>query len=401
AESFSSAVEVVVQPAQRGTGDAVRCAIEANPDLEGRAVILYGDCPLIPSEAIGTLVSTSRRVGADLGLVTATLADPAGYGRIVRDAAGQVVRIVEDRDASAEERAITEVNPGLYDVDAGFLRASLGALGTENAQGEVYLTDLVALAANAGTVASTTAEMGDLMGVNDQRDLAIGAARRRRQIAESLAEKGVAVADLDALYVDADCEIEPGASLGAQVHLREGCVVRRGATIDVGCVLSHVVVEAGATVLPYTVARDSTIGEGASVGPFSHLRPGSSLGPRSKVGNFSETKQTTLGSGSKVNHLSYVGNSMIGDDVNIGAGTIFCNYDGERKHETVIGDGVFIGSDSQLIAPVTIGRGAYVASGTTVTRDVPEDALAVGRAKQDNKPGYAARLRARLRGKKI
>ncbi len=173
-----------------------------------------------------------------------------------------------------------------------------------------------------------------------------------------------------------------------------------GAHIDVGCVLTNVVVERDANVLPYSVATDSTIGEGAQVGPFSHLRPHTQLGPRSKVGNFSETKKTTVGAGSKVNHLSYVGDGIIGEGVNIGAGTIFCNYDGEQKHTTVLEDGVFIGSDTQLIAPVTIKKGAYVASGTTVTRDVPEGALAVSRPKQENKEGYATRLRARLRGKK-
>jgi bifunctional UDP-N-acetylglucosamine pyrophosphorylase/glucosamine-1-phosphate N-acetyltransferase len=219
-------------------------------------------------------------------------------------------------------------------------------------------------------------------------------------MAEELARSGVGIADIDSLYVDAECEIEPGVTLGANVHLRGRCVVRAGAHIDVGCVLTNVVVDKDANVLPYTVAADSTIGEAAQVGPFSHMRPDTRLGPRSKVGNFSETKKTTLGAGSKVNHLSYVGNGEIGEGVNIGAGTIFCNYDGEKKHTTVLEDGVFIGSDTQLIAPVTVKKGAYVASGTTVTRDVPEGALAMSRTKQENKEGYVARLRARLRSKK-
>lgn len=219
-------------------------------------------------------------------------------------------------------------------------------------------------------------------------------------MAEELARSGVGVLDLDTLYVDVDCQVEAGAVLGANVHLRGRCVIRAGAEIDVGCVLTDVVVERDAKVLPYTVATSSRIGEGAQVGPFSHLRPQTELGPRSKVGNFSETKKTTLGEGSKVNHLSYVGDGVIGKGVNIGAGTIFCNYDGEQKHATVLEDGVFIGSDTQLIAPVTVKKGAYVASGTTVTQDVPEDALAISRPKQQNKEGYAARLRARLRAKK-
>ena len=397
---FGARVEVVLQPKQRGTGDAVRCALESDPTLSGRVVILYADCPLIPKSLIRRLLDASHATKASLGLVTATLAAPDGYGRIVRDATGAVTRVVEDRDCSDDERKISEVNPGLYDVNAEFLRDAIRQLTPDNAQGQLYLTDVVELAARHGIVASVAADMPDLMGVNDQRDLAICAARARRRIAGALAENGVAITDLDTLYVDADCEVEGGASLGAQVHLRRRCVVRQGASIDVGCVLSNVVVEANAVILPYTVATDSTIGEGASVGPFSHLRPQSELGPRSKVGNFSETKKTTLGEGSKVNHLAYVGDGIIGKGVNIGAGTIFCNYDGEQKHTTVIGDDVFIGSDSQLVAPVTVGRGAYIASGTTVTRDVPEDSLAVGRAKQENKKGYAARLRARLRRKK-
>jgi bifunctional UDP-N-acetylglucosamine pyrophosphorylase/glucosamine-1-phosphate N-acetyltransferase len=292
------------------------------------------------------------------------------------------------------------VNPGLYSFKTGFLRESIQQLDTNNAQGELYLTDVVELAARRGKVINIEGDMSELTGINDRRELALAAAIKRRAVAEELARKGVGVVDLDTLYVDADCEIEPGAVLGANVHLRGRCIVRAGAHIDVGCVLVDVVVEKDAKVLPYTVATDSTIGEAAQVGPFSHLRPKSNLGPHSKVGNFSETKKTTLGEGSKVNHLSYVGDGVIGRGVNIGAGTIFCNYDGEQKHTTTLEDEVFIGSDSQLIAPVTVKKGAYVASGTTVTRDVPEGALAIARAKQENKEGYAARMRARFRKKK-
>jgi len=397
---FGERVEMVLQPEQRGTGDAVRCAMDADRALEGRLVVLYGDCPLIPVGLLRDLVDRSDRAGADLGLVTATLVDPSGYGRIVRNGAGDVQRIVEDRDCSAAERAVQEVNPGLYAVRGDFLREAIAQLTPDNAQGQLYLTDVVELAANQGKVVDLRGDMADMTGVNDQCDLAVAASTRRRRMAEELARKGVGIADLDTVYVDAECEVEPGATLGANVHLRGRCVVRSGAQIDVGCVLTNIIVEKDANVLPYTVAADSTIGEGAQVGPFSHLRPQTQLAPRSKVGNFSETKKTTVGAGSKVNHLSYVGNGVIGEGVNIGAGTIFCNYDGEQKHTTVLEDGVFIGSDTQLIAPVTVKKGAYVASGTTVTRDVPEGALAVSRPKQENKEGYAARLRARLRGKK-
>jgi len=397
---FGPRVETVLQPQQKGTGDAVRCAIDAHGDLVGRTAVLYGDCPLIPPTLLRELVERAGAADADCSLVTATLAHPDGYGRILRNAAGSVERIVEDRDCSGPQRAIREVNPGLYAFDTGFLRESIRRLDTDNAQGELYLTDVVELAAQRGKVIDIEGDMSELTGINDRRELALAAATKRRAVAEELARQGVGVADLDTLYVDAGCEIEPGALLGPNVHLRGRCVVRTGAQIDVGCVLVDVVVEKDAKVLPYTVATDSTIGEGAQVGPFSHLRPESHLGPRSKVGNFSETKKTVLGEGSKVNHLSYVGDGVIGKGVNIGAGTIFCNYDGEQKHTTTLEDDVFIGSDSQLVAPVTVKRGAYVASGTTVTRDVPEDALAVARTKQENKEGYAARMRARFRKKK-
>ena len=400
ATRFGKRVEMVLQPERRGTGDAVRCAMEADSALRGRLVVLYGDCPLMPAGLLHELVDDSDRAGASLGLVTAAVDDPGGYGRIVRNAAGDVLRIVEDRDCSDAEQAIKEVNPGLYAVEAAFLRKAIAQLTPNNAQGQLYLTDVVELAAQEGKVVDLRGDMADLTGVNDQCDLAVAASTRRRRIAEELARSGVGVTDLDTLYVDAECEVEPGAALGANVHLRGQCVVRAGAHIDVGCVLTNVIVDKDANVLPYTVAADSTIGEGAQVGPFSHLRPQTQLGPRSKVGNFSETKKTTVGKGSKVNHLSYVGDGIIGEGVNIGAGTIFCNYDGEQKHTIVLEDGVFIGSDTQLIAPVTVKKGAYVASGTTVTRDVPEDALALSRAKQENKEGYAARLRARLRRKK-
>ena len=312
--------------------------------------------------------------------------------RVRIDQSGHAIKLFDFSDLATDG--------GLYVFEGAFLRESIATLSPDNAQGQLYLTDVVELAAQRGTVVDMRGDMSDLTGVNDQRDLALASAARRRVIAEELARSGVAITDLDTLYVDVSCEIEPGASLGANVHLRGRCTIAAGAHIDTGCVLTNVVVEADAKVLAYTVATDSTIGREAQVGPFTHLRPQSVLGPRSKVGNFSETKQTTLGEGSKVNHLSYVGNGEIGRGVNIGAGTIFCNYDGEQKHTTTLEDNVFVGSDTQFVAPVTVKKGAYVASGTTVTRDVPEDALAVSRTKQENKEGYAARLRARLRNKK-
>lgn len=398
-ERFASRVSTAVQTEQRGTGHAVQCAMEsaALADFEGNVVILYGDCPLIPTESVRALMDGLRAGGPDLAMLTSTLDQPHGYGRILRDGEGRVCAIREQRDCSADEAAVKEVNPGLYAVRAPFLRSAIASLRDDNAQGELYLTDVVAQAASAGGVVDIPWDMADLRGVNDRYELAVCAEERRQRIAAQLARSGVAVRDLRTLYVDADCEVAPGAVIEPQVHLRGRCVVEAGARIDVGAVLTDVTVRAGAEVLPYTVATESVIGEEATVGPFTHLRPQTDLGRKAKVGNFSETKKTIVGEGSKVNHLSYVGDGVIGKNVNIGAGTIFCNYDGVRKHTTTLEDNVFIGSDSQLVAPVTVGAGAYVASGTTVTRDVPPDALAVARTKQQNKEGYAAHFRARAK----
>ncbi len=398
---FPDQVRCALQAEQLGTGHAVRCAMES-PDLEGfegNVLILYGDCPLIPAESVRALMDALTE-GRELALLTSTLADPKGYGRILRDEAGTVRAIREDRDCSPDEARINEVNPGLYAVRAAFLRDAIAALRDDNAQGELYLTDVVEAAAAKGAVGDVPWDIADLRGVNDRYELALCAEVRRARIARDLARAGVDVRDLKTLYVDADSVVEPGAILEPNVHLRGRCVVHGGARVDVGCVLTDVVVHSGAQLLPYTVASESSVGESASVGPFTHLRPQTHLGARSKVGNFSETKKTTLGEGSKVNHLSYVGDGVIGRDVNIGAGTIFCNYDGVKKHTTTLEDGVFIGSDSQLVAPVTVGQGAYVASGTTVTRDVPADAMAVARTRQQNKEGYAARFRARMKAAK-
>jgi bifunctional UDP-N-acetylglucosamine pyrophosphorylase / glucosamine-1-phosphate N-acetyltransferase len=395
---FGDRVRTAFQPERRGTGDAVRCALEVIPEGIERVVILYGDCPLVAPDSVRRLLGASA--GVELALLVSTLDSPKGYGRILRDAGGSVVAIREDKDCSDDERAITEVNPGFYAVALPFLREAIGSLTSDNAQGELYLTDVVARAAERGTVRDVPEDMETLRGVNDRFELALAEALLMRRRNEALMRSGVAMRHPESVFVSADAVVEPGASLGANVELRGRTTVASGAVIDAGSILTDVEVHEGARVLPYTVATRSVIGERAQVGPFVHLREKTTLGPESKVGNFTETKKTTLGRRSKVNHLSYVGDGEIGEDVNVGAGTIFCNYDGVNKHTTVLEDGVFIGSDSQLVAPVRVGRGAYVASGTTVTRDVPSDALALSRAKQENKEGLASRLRAQRKAKK-
>ncbi|MEQ8728969.1 MAG: bifunctional UDP-N-acetylglucosamine diphosphorylase/glucosamine-1-phosphate N-acetyltransferase GlmU [Sandaracinaceae bacterium] len=399
---FGDRVKTALQAEQRGTGHAARCGMPALEGFDGDVVILYGDVPLLEAEAVTALVEARAEARADgkgpLSLLTCRAPDPTGYGRILREG-DAVVGIREHKDASEAERAIDEINPGVYAAEAGFLRDALAELSADNAQGELYLTDIVAAASSGGGARGIEWPLASLQGVNDRAQLAETAAVMRRRIATRHARAGVTIRDLSRVDIDhgvtlaVDAVLEPGVVLRGDTHIGEG------ARLDVGCVLTNVTVDAGAYLKPYSVATDSKVGEGAQVGPFSHLRPGSELGPESHVGNFVETKKTKLGRGAKANHLAYLGDGIVEDRVNVGAGTIFCNYDGFQKHVTHLEEGCFIGSDSQLVAPIRVGKGAYVATGTTVTKNVPANALAVGRAKQENKEGYASRLRARLEAK--
>ena len=394
ASRFDERVRTAVQAEQRGTGHAAQCALSELEGFEGAVAILYGDVPLIEPSAIEALCA-ARADGA-LALLTCRVPDPSGYGRILRGEKGEVRAIREHKDASEAERAVDEINPGLYIAEIAFLREALAGLSDDNAQGELYLTDIVATAAAGSGASSVEWPLQSLMGINDRAQLAEATVAMRRRIAVAHARAGVTIRDLDRVDIDADVSIAQDATIEPSVTLRGETSIGEGAHLDVGCVLTDVTVAAGARLLPYTVASQSAIGEDAQVGPFSHLRPGSDLGPETRIGNFVETKKTKLGRGSKANHLAYLGDGILGEGVNVGAGTIFCNYDGFQKHTTVLEDGAFIGSDSQLIAPIRIGKGAYVATGTTVTRNVPDDALAVGRTRQENKEGYASRLKRRL-----
>ncbi|HJL14612.1 MAG TPA: bifunctional UDP-N-acetylglucosamine diphosphorylase/glucosamine-1-phosphate N-acetyltransferase GlmU [Sandaracinaceae bacterium LLY-WYZ-13_1] len=395
AARFDERVGTAVQEEQLGTGHAARCALPALEGFEGDAVILYGDVPLIEPEAVEALIDA--RGEAPLSLLTCTAPDPRGYGRILRDERGAVTGIREHRDCSEDELTIDEINPGLYACEIAFLRTSLGALSDDNAQGELYLTDIVEAAAGDGGAAAVPWPLESLQGVNDRAQLAEVSATMRRRIATRHARAGVTIRDLARVDIDADVTLGADAIVEPGVTLRGDTHVGARAHLDVGCVLTDVRVAEDAYLKPYTVATDSAIGAGARVGPFSHLRPGSDLGPEVHVGNFVETKKTKLGRGAKANHLAYLGDGLVEAEVNVGAGVIFCNYDGFQKHLTHLEEGSFIGSDSQLVAPIRVGKGAYVATGTTVTKDVPADALAVGRARQSNKEGYAPRLRARLK----
>jgi bifunctional UDP-N-acetylglucosamine pyrophosphorylase/glucosamine-1-phosphate N-acetyltransferase len=392
-------VRTVVQEHQRGTGDAARVGLAVVRSEMVRALILNGDVPLVRGEDLRqiALPLDDASAPAALSIATCVVEDATGYGRILRKG-GRVVEIREHRDLRGEdERAIREINAGLYAANVTLLKEAVSNLVPNNVQGELYLTDIAAFASNAGekiaTVALGAADV--LAGINDREQLAQVEGAMQARLVRGWRLAGATVRE--GARVDAGVTLEPDAIVESGAVLRGTTRVGRGALIDVGCVLTNTSVGEGALVRPYSVATDARIGVGAQVGPFAHLRPGSDLGEGVHVGNFVETKQTKMARGSKANHLAYLGDGIIGEDANIGAGTIFCNYDGATKHTTTIEAGVFIGSDSQIVAPVTIGRGAYVATGTTVTRDVPADALAISRAPQQNKEGYAPRLRARFK----
>ncbi|MGD0523793.1 MAG: bifunctional UDP-N-acetylglucosamine diphosphorylase/glucosamine-1-phosphate N-acetyltransferase GlmU [Polyangiaceae bacterium] len=391
-------VRTAVQEQQRGTGDAARVGLAAVPKATASVLVMNGDVPLVRGEDLrAVLAPLAIEKAPALSFAVCVVDDPTGYGRVVRQD-GKVVFIREHRDLRDDsERAVREINAGIYATNVALLREALAALLPNNAQGELYLTDIVPFACNAGELVETIELGADVLaGVNDREQLEQVDGVMQARIVRHWRMAGVTVRD--GARIETDVVLEPDTTVESGAVLRGRTHVHRGASIDVGCVLTDVEVGEGTLVKPYSVATGARIGSRAHIGPFAHLRPDSDIGDEAHVGNFVETKKTRLGKGAKANHLAYLGDGVVGAGANIGAGTIFCNYDGYRKHTTTIGDGAFIGSDSQLVAPVTVGAGAYVGTGTTVTRDVPPDALAIGRARQENKEGYASRLRAKLRG---
>jgi bifunctional UDP-N-acetylglucosamine pyrophosphorylase/glucosamine-1-phosphate N-acetyltransferase len=394
-------VHTAIQEQQRGTGDAASVGLRAVDAQATRVVVMYGDVPLIRGADLVAVMHPLDEVSQApcLSIATCVVDDPTGYGRVLRED-GQVVRIREERDVlDAGERATREINAGIYASTFAQLRDGLSALAPDNAQGELYLPDVVAFASNAKCrIVSVQLGADVLAGANDRAQLAEIEQTMHDRIVRRWRLAGATVRD--GARIDAGVTLEADATVESGVVLRGTTRIGQGAMVDVGCVVTNTVVGEQAVLKAYCVATDSRIGPRAQVGPFAHLRPESDLGEEAHVGNFVETKKTKMGRGAKANHLSYLGDGDIGPGVNVGAGTIFCNYDGFGKHRTTIEEGAFIGSDSQLVAPVSVGANAYVATGTTVTRDVPADALAIGRVRQENKAGYAARLRERLKAAK-
>jgi bifunctional UDP-N-acetylglucosamine pyrophosphorylase/glucosamine-1-phosphate N-acetyltransferase len=381
-----------LQEPQLGTGHAL---LQAEPHLkgaQGTLVLLSGDVPLLRAESLAALVRTHEERRAAATVLTAVVASPAGYGRIVRDG-GRIAAIVEHKDASPAEREIGEINSGVYAFDIGPLFGALRQIGSTNAQGEYYLPDLVKIYRSRGLTVETVTldDSREILGVNSRKELAEVGTILRAAKNEELMASGVTIVDPATAYiggdvtVGADTVIHPGVHLEGRTRIGAGCEIHSGvrilnSTIDDGVVINN-----------FCLIVDSHVSRGARIGPFAHIRPQSDVGEDAHVGNFVELKKTSMGKGAKANHLAYLGDATIGQNVNVGAGTITCNYDGTTKHPTVIEDGAFIGSDSQLIAPVRVGAGAYVAAGSTITDDVPAGSLAIGRGKQVNKDGWVAR----------
>ena len=380
-------VNWVHQAERLGTGHAVDQAIGEIPD-NANVLVLYGDVPLIRSRTLENLVEASA--GEALALLTVTMQDPAGYGRILRNDQNQVVGIVEDKDATGDERHIREVNTGLLSAPAGKLRDWLSRLDNENAQGEYYLTDIVALAADdkVRVVAGQAGSPEEVQGINNKLDLAVAERILQRRNAEQVMAAGATLRD--PTRFDLRGTLEVGADTVIDVNVVFEGDVKLGEDVHIGpnCFLRHCTIGDGTHILPNTVIEHASVGARCHIGPFARLRPDTELGDRCKIGNFVETKKVQVGMGSKINHLSYVGDARLGSDVNVGAGVITCNYDGANKHLTVIGDGAFIGSDCQLVAPVEIGAGATIGAGSTVTKDAPAEQLTVTRARQISIDGW-------------
>jgi bifunctional UDP-N-acetylglucosamine pyrophosphorylase/glucosamine-1-phosphate N-acetyltransferase len=373
-------VNWVIQEERLGTGHAVMQAMPDVPD-EAAVLVLLGDHPLIPTGVLARMVSEQDR---PLALLTMELDDPTGYGRVMRDPGGNIIGVVEHHDAGAEQHRIREVNTGIIIADAARLRSWLGRLDCNNAKGEYYLPDIFPLArAENGEIHGILApDARDLQGANDRAQLAALERRFQRQAAAALMAEGVRIADPERIDLRGEVKTGLDVSLDVNVILEGRIELGDGVSIGPGCVLRDCRLAAGTTVLANCVMEGVETSGACDIGPFARLRPGTVLSAGCRIGNFVESKNARLGEGSKASHLTYLGDSVIGRNVNIGAGTITCNYDGANKHQTVIDDDVFIGSDTQLVAPVKIGRGATVGAGSTVTKDAPEHSLTVSRARQ-------------------
>ncbi|SFQ20766.1 bifunctional UDP-N-acetylglucosamine diphosphorylase/glucosamine-1-phosphate N-acetyltransferase GlmU [Salibacterium halotolerans] len=388
-EHIGNRVSYVLQEEQQGTGHAVMQAEDHLKDKEGVTVVLCGDTPLIRAETVESLIEHHEQTQAKATVLTAHTPDPSGYGRVIRNDEGHVLRIVEEKDADRAEQHVNEINTGTYCFDNKMLFEALREVGNENAQGEYYLPDVLEILKGRGEVLSAwqTADFSEAIGVNDRVALAEAEKAMKKRINTYWLKEGVTIADPDHTY------ISPDAVIGRDTTLHPGTVLNGVVEIEGNCEIgpfseitdSHV---SAGTVVRQSVVSDSRVGQRVKIGPYAHIRPASELGDDVKIGNFVEVKKSSFGNGSKVPHLSYIGDAAVGKRVNMGCGSITVNYDGTQKYTTTIEDDVFVGCNANLIAPVKIERGAYVAAGSTITDDVPEHSLSIARSRQTNKEGY-------------
>lgn len=391
---ISPLAQTVFQEKRGGTGHATQLALaESSP--KGTVLVLAGDTPMLTGESLSLFLEAHNEGNFAASVLTAEHPDPTGYGRIIRDDSDEFLRIVEESDASEDQKFIVEINSGVYAFDGAKLVDAIGQITDSNSQGELYLTDVIGILKNSGDsiAAIMLDDFTEILGVNDRAQLAESAALLRDRINDQWMREGVTIIDPTTTWIDATARLSSDVTLHPGSAILGMTTVATGAVIGPRTTLTDCVVKEGAAVLE-SIATNSEIGEGAVVGPFTYLRSGSILGDSSKAGAFVEIKNSTIGASSKVPHLSYVGDATIGEGTNIGAATIFVNYDGVEKHHTTIGDHVRIGSDTMLVAPVSIGDGAYTAAGSVITEDVPAGAIGVGRAKQRNVIGWVMRKRA-------
>ncbi|WP_175074983.1 bifunctional UDP-N-acetylglucosamine diphosphorylase/glucosamine-1-phosphate N-acetyltransferase GlmU [Terribacillus sp. AE2B 122] len=381
--------EYALQEEQLGTGHAVLQAEEFLKDNEGVTVVLSGDTPLITGQTIQALLNHHEQQGASATVLTAKAPDPAGYGRVIRNDSGEVLRIVEHKDANAQELLVDEINTGTYCFDNKLLFQALHNVSNDNAQGEYYLPDVLELLKkdNKLVTAYQTPDFDETMGVNDRVALSQAEQIMKRRVNEQHMRNGVTIIDPDSTYISTDAVIEQDVTILPNTMILGKTVIKEDAIIGPNSEVKDVTI-GSRTVVKQSLAHDSEIGNDVNIGPFAHIRPQAQLGDNVKIGNFVEVKKASIGEGSKVSHLSYIGDAEVGKDVNVGCGTITVNYDGKNKHLTKIEDNAFIGCNANLIAPVTVGEGALVAAGSTITKDVPADALSIARARQENKNSY-------------
>jgi bifunctional UDP-N-acetylglucosamine pyrophosphorylase/glucosamine-1-phosphate N-acetyltransferase len=398
-------IQFVLQEEQLGTGHAALQAIPFLKTFTGTALILCGDVPLVKADTLRTFIGAFEEGDSPLSVLTTVVEDPFGYGRILRTPEGWLEKIVEEKDASEKERSIREINTGIYCVKAPFLIKGLGEIGKDNAQDEYYLTDLVEVAKKKGLRCSAhiVSDPVEVMGINTRVDLAMANEVLRQAKLKDLMLSGVTMVDPKTTYVDQTVEVGKDTILYPNCHLQGRTKIGERCILEPNSKVSDSIVGNDVTIRSNSVITESKIEEGASIGPFSHLRPLTEVKTKAKIGNFVEVKKSVIGRGSKANHLTYIGDSMVGEDVNIGAGTITCNYDGFEKHPTVIGDRVFVGSNVELVAPVKVGNGSTIGAGSTITKDVPGGALAISRTKQKNIKGWSKKVgnrRKRMKNKR-